>query len=445
MALQDRSPPVVTFASQKPQPFLQALPNETLVEVMKHIPSFSALGHLIQAFPQYEGLIDKYQGDIFPSVVRASRKFEIGRIEIAIMNFRRRERGRLCPESYFYHWYLWDEDVEIEIDHLYATSSHTATPTNAPSMDGNLEIYEHAFLSAFEKPLSALQDIAKVSHGIEEIIRSFCAARILKPSRIGMKVRPPSSTEISRIRRALWRFQLCYELLHPHDSIFSQPRAPLYPPQPRFIHYQQHPHSREKRPSQPNWLEAYNGGFYSRRTQLSSLHEYMQKLCIWEIDEIEAVRSYLAAEVNAVQQQIHCLGEEVHLPALPITVQQLYHDLNHWRPDTDHTIDHFIVLDLHLRQYTLSPTLWPEYGAANSANTTQRGRMLARHEQWGWCMWDEERLRSCGLLLEHGDAADEATRRCRNLVATDVGEWVERRWEEGLRRQRERAEAEWRE
>ena len=86
-------------------------------------------------------------------------------------------------------------------------------------------------------PMATLRDISDVSHSIEILVRDFAHSRIAIPSK-----EPDDSispTELCHIRRAFWRFQLCYELSGSRESSAAPARQqgpPCRSPlSPRFV------------------------------------------------------------------------------------------------------------------------------------------------------------------------------------------------------------------
>lgn len=77
-----------------------------------------------------------------------------------------------------------------------------------------------------ENPVTMLLDISSIYESIELLVEILAFTRITLPSKNPHY--QPSPTELCRIRRAFWRFQLCYELCHPEGyvSLLNRSRGP---------------------------------------------------------------------------------------------------------------------------------------------------------------------------------------------------------------------------
>ena len=174
---------------------------------------------------------------------------------------------------------------------------------------------------------------------------------------------------------------------------------------------------------------------------LQSLYRFVSFLRPWEVEEIEAVRSHSATAINTLQY-IRMLRRRFYRPSLPFTLQQLLHDLDLWQEEKAGTHDHLIVAELRVKEFTgMSDTLYYWAQRTDELSTVDRARMSARHgEQWGWCIWSEERLARCGLLLDDGPAADQAYQEVYEAMITDTVRFLARKWTADLKAELEALE-----
>lgn len=73
------------------------------------------------------------------------------------------------------------------------------------------------------------------------------------------------------------------------------------------------------------------------------LQDFLNTLTVWEIEELDAVRSHIRAEVNAVQRNRIAGASSDDLTDQPLLLQKKIRDLDYWRSEphlpTDHLLD----------------------------------------------------------------------------------------------------------
>ena len=360
---------------------LQALPTELLLEITKYITDFPSLHGLLTFLTAHNrgvSLTENFQEEIFANVIRAGREQELSRILNAIMTLRNHSATKRilsmegAKENFIYK-YLRSDDRE---------------------RDGKPHYLQH-----FSDPVATIRDIWSISEDIEALVQDFAQARVVKPSE--QPERPPSPTELHRIRRAFWHFQLCYELVHAEESMPSGAEDETQSQRSRrFVHYRTH---QVEMPDFPitGWLYGHAGKKIS-----PTVHVYMHSIPSWAVEEVEAVRFHLASLINALQYQ----GQEN--PSLftcqPALLQRLIQDLEHWREDKENPVDHLLVADL-----------WSVHDRSP----------VADRERWGWGMWDTERLSKRGLKPGSQDKQsqlqlDKVLRKCEDAQSTYIDRWV---------------------
>ncbi|KAL2058976.1 hypothetical protein ABVK25_000268 [Lepraria finkii] len=77
------------------------------------------------------------------------------------------------------------------------------------------------------------------------------------------------------------------------------------------------------------------------------LQDFLNTLTVWEIEELDAVRSHIRAEVNAVQRNRIAGASSDDLTDQPLLLQKKIRDLDYWRSEPHLPTDHLLVVDLH--------------------------------------------------------------------------------------------------
>ena len=208
-SLNPRSTAKVDSHSQPVLRGLRAPPTEMLVEILKYIPSFDCLYNLLILLPTGRAILGSFGRDIFNAVFRTSRKYQVAR-QIQMVMIIRNRRPYLPTTRNYFHRLLDADQPDVILLRLYNSSG---------------------------APMATLRDISDVSHSIEILVRAFAHSRIAIPSK-----EPDDSilpTKLCRIRRAFWRFQLCYEMSELRESS-AAPARQQGPPRrsplsPRFV------------------------------------------------------------------------------------------------------------------------------------------------------------------------------------------------------------------
>lgn len=380
---------------------LQTFPTELLLKITKYIPDFPSLNGLLTLLTAHNrgvSLVERFQTEIFANVIRAGRGHELSRIVTAVMTLRNhsptRRMGLLkgirqrWAEQEFIYEYLRSDDFE---------------------RDGKPH-----YLQRFSDPVSTIRDIWSISQDIDALVQDFAEVRIIKPSQ--QPERPPSPTELYRIRRALWHFQLCYELVHPEEPVPSgaEDETPSQRSR-RYVRYRTQQDENQWYPK-PGWLYGHKRNRDPSYGILSTLPHHIYNLPCWLGEEINGVRFHLASLVNAFQY----LGQGLapRLSRQPELLQRLVKDLNHWRANREEPADHLLVAEL---RYERDPN-------------------LVDKEQWGWAMWDADRLSSRGLkpgfqprhfYSEH--LSDKAFQECEDSQSTYIDRWVAQKYIDDVR------------
>ena len=370
---------------------LQALPAEILLEITKYITDFPSLNGFLTLVATHNrgfSFIEEFQKDIFANVIRAFSHPDLSRVVTAVMTLRNDSMTKRilleerAGENFIYK-YLRSDDRE---------------------RDGKPH-----YLQSFSDPIATIRDIWSISEDIEALVQDFAQARIVRPSQ--QPERPPSASELYRIRRAFWHFQLCYELIQAENPMPSRIKDQSQSQRSRrYVHYRSHRFGDKCFPN-TGWLYGHKGRKLSRTVNCCQ-----HTVPYWKFGMIEAVRLHLASLVNTIQYQGQ--GKTAPLSSRqPALLQRLVNDLDHWREDKENPVDHLLVADLR-----------PEHNRSP----------IADKEQWGWAMWDGERLTMRGLKPDSprkrfGRQSDKAFRECEDAQSTYIDRWVVEKFMDDVR------------
>lgn len=345
------------------------LPAELLIEVMKYMPDLAALSRLFTACPkETKPTFMEYRKEIISSVLdNMSPELRNAAFDVLVT--------RRCSPI------MRPRDMTLHIQN-------------------RLDAREYDRLRLSDYLPFELLDLIRISGSIESLTDSFARDRILRPCEQQQHSMPLSPVELHRIRRSLWRFQLCYEMCHPRNAIPPRQSNDQKPKSTRqFVHYQ---------PRQPithilpNWLQSRGEAF-----RPETLSRFLPNLALWEQAELEAIQFHLVQEVNRIQylrslRSYHPEYNQLH--GQPFLLRRLIRDIDRWDPNnpTDHVLVTPFHQSLHVPHY---PIVWDrrrEFYNASTPNTRRqvpiRGLQGGQTPQWGWCLWDEARLLRRGLI-----------------------------------------------
>lgn len=274
---------------------------------------------------------------------------------------------------------------------------------NRPASPFTLEGFSHACLGLSNSPLKPFQNptavlgyIAQTFESVDALTRSLGHDRILMPEFYLAKEGPSSLTasEHHRIQRALWSFQLCYDVCHPVASTIAPEDWKLAVSRwDRSYVALEH--------SVDGWLCGHGW-----RQPPYSLEIFRNKFEIWEEDELEAIRYHLRSEVNKVQFERDADG---HIDrSVPQMIRRLLRDADHWRPNQVGKHDHLLVARFEKpvpRSYKDQLPPW-----VDSPKGTQGPSLLHcpvdcffnYEPEWGWRLWDQSRLRKRSHMIPLG-------------------------------------------
>lgn len=233
-----------------------------------------------------------------------------------------------------------------------------------------------------------LFSMAETAENISVLAHRFAKERILRPA--GDPEGQLSASEWHRIYRAFWRFQEIFEKRCANDDDGGRKGSSGGK---RYVSGRTWPNLREdpgetwlKRsvPSTPSWW----------------LHDV--RMLEWEVGEIEAVKEHLRCEVNNVQIGRYQRSSGPDHLSCPILIQNLIKSVENWPTDAGGlSKDHALVAELIPIWSHEGPLFDPTVTHLSSHESRfmeNRQKSLDIHEEWGWRMFDRERLVFCGLL-----------------------------------------------
>ena len=373
------NPAIADMAFQTTNPhFLDRIPNEVVCNVMASMPDLPTLCNFVNANSSLRILYQSSYKNIFLGTMRQDPSMQIQKLICVVLSIR---NGAGLQEIH--------EDHYSDFLDMFLDNEHRP-----------LEIDE------FDDPLSALQDIAEISHDMEDFIASFIASCLREPGSIACfhkKAESASKTETHRIRRAFWRLHLLFWLFKYRLEAYG--------------------------------LEAIVPGANEEFADYVYAEDHLTN---WELEEVECAYYHLR---DYYRQNARLGQQDAHFKAQPFILQRLLENLGYNKheavpSDLDSEYSERITLKAYRkvrenrvtsifdwsRDYYNSPvrikTLWSDIPCTNRPNTGWEyyvryggeGGMIDEPEhdcigrgpvifhQWGYCMWDRERFVRWGLL-----------------------------------------------
>ena len=388
-------------------PSLQTLPLELLLEISKYFldfPSLNGLFTLLTAHYQGVSFIQDFQSTIFANVIRFDREDQITRIIIAVMSLRN--------DTTIGHPFSKDGLAELDFVWKYLLS---------PDIKSARKPH---YLPWFSDPIATVRDICQISEDIEKLVQVFLNACIIKPS--GQKdALPVSSTELYRTRRAFWRFQLCFDMCHADDLVpygfdsqHTSPLAALFPcywsRQIYVLGFLDATRLEPTNPIIPDFLT-----FFLRNTSGQ------------EVEELDTVHYCLALLINKLQYG-GGHNNSSRLRSQPALLQRLINDVAHQQDEEgDEKVDPIAFMRSEIRHGGARFALYREnrrregFQALNQAIISNVPSISDKN--WGWRIWDEDRLamRSLSSLTgSNGIEFRKILQECEEAQSTYLDYWV---------------------
>ena len=361
---------------------LWKIPNELILDILLKMPDLVTLHNFLTAYPQAQSMYRSCYKKILNTVINQLNSLQIRKLVSVVINLRN------LPDL------VYIEDFEEYLDlHLEGEDPALLTQDLSDS-------------------ISALRDIALVTKDIECFRKSFIDRRLRQPcstSRSSKKEAPPSRIELHRLDRAFWRLQLLCEVFRAQ----------------------------------------WNSGFLSA-SPYDFASDYVDGLSHWELEETECVYYHLREQYSLLRTDIPTAS--IRLNRTPITsqppiVQRLLINMGHnieapsplhleVGNQTDWRLGEFYTAFRRARDVPWIrdiQTEWPDNQEANTPNEgwncysrfsetigssfesseefeysqgfPRCGPVVCFHN-WGYCIWDKERLKKWGVLGTAADGSD---------------------------------------
>ena len=355
---------------------LWKLPNELILDILLKMPNLVTLHSFLTAYPQARDLYRACYKKILITVIRQLNSLQIQKLVCTVINLRN------LPDL------VYIEDFEEYLD------SHLEGEDPALLIDDIFDSF------------SALRDIALITKDIECFQKSFIDRRLRQPcntSKSSKKEAPPSQTELHRINRAFWRLQLLCELFRARWSsgfLIASPFDIAGEYVYRLSHWE---------------LEETECAYYHVREQYSLLRTDIPTA------SIRLNRTPITCQPPIVQRLLLNMGHRIQAPS-PLHLE--VDNLTNWRRGE---------LYIAFKQGREDPwsrytqTEWSDMQEANTPNEGWScyfrfsetisssfepsegfptcGPVVCFHN-WGYCIWDKERLRKWGVLGTAADGSD---------------------------------------
>ena len=351
-------------------------PNELILDILLKMPDLVALHNFLTAYVQARDLYRACYMKILKVVIDQLESLQIKKLVCTVINLRN------LPDL------VYIEDFEEYLD------LHLEGEDPALMID---DIYDS---------FSALRDIALITKDIQCFQKSFIDRRLRQPcttSKSSKKETPPSQIELHRINRAFWRLQLLCELFRAR----------------------------------------WSSGFLSA-SPYDIAGDYVDRLSHWELEEMECVYYHLREQYDLLR--IDTTATSIRRHRTPITsqppiVQRLLLNMGHKieAPSPIHleldSPTHWRYGEIYVAfqqgrevPWCIYPqTVWSDIDEANTPNEGWMcyfrfsrtinssfehsegfptcGPVICFHN-WGYCIWDKERLKRWGMLGPAADGSD---------------------------------------
>ena len=367
------------------------LPTELRVMVTLQIADIPSLFNLVLADPSIESLLHSFLPSVLPSVLARSMPLELQNLVYMI----------------------------LAIQTIGKVPGHEISRLLQCHLDPNGARQIWRSQRSVIQSMSALRTIAYIHRAIEYFTQTFATCLCQSPSTSGQAPQHDesilSAAEIHRVRRALWRFEACCELSR-------------------------------------SWLPSYDSNLVEPDDKISRLGLFLKQLNPWEIEELHCVYEHLEnlLDRNSHDPRTDCSGKVISPYTLPTS--QFYasapcetsagtrtkrlsqglislHDyLQHTPvrtrindrhyvhiPNEDFIIstirhlkhEHQRFSNFHEWKISSDTCQWTDNHGTSTANSGWRFfsysdadklHSFAYLRQFGFCIWDERRLRSWAVL-----------------------------------------------
>ena len=340
------------------------------------MPDLVTLHNFITAYPQSQDLYKRCYKKIFKTVLHRLKSLQIQKVVCTVISIRNR------PDF---------DDIENFESYLDSHLEHEDSPLVIDDVTDSLV---------------ALRDIALITQDIEYFQKSFIDRRLRQPcktSKSSKEKGPPSQTELHRINRGLWRLHLVFEIFRARSRGLD---------------------------------DYYYLGVVA--------DDFVESLTHWELEEMECTYYHVREQYSLLRSDTpanSALDPGVPISSQPPIIQRLLFNMGHSREspspsqlDVDDEMPwqygELYSAFIAAREVSWSrhiQTVWSDKQEANYPNAgwvcyfrfcrtiassfepsrgfPRCGPIVCFHN-WGYCIWDEERLRKWGVLGTGANGSD---------------------------------------
>ena len=355
---------------------LWKVPNELVLNILMEMPDVVTLHNFVTAYPQSRELYRRCYKEILKTVLHRLKSLQIQKLVCTVISIRNRpDLSDIEDFENYFDSHLEYEDSPLLIDDV--TDS-----------------------------LVALQDIALITQDIEYFQKAFIDRRLRQPcntSNSSRKEAPPSQIELHRINRGLWRLQLVCEIFR---------------------------------------AQFRGGGCITYVGDVAD--NFVESLTHWELEEMECTYYHVREQYSLLKSDTP--AKSALCPGIPIScqppiIQRLLINMGHSRESpspsqlevddqTDWRHGDLYTAFRVAREVPWSrhiQTVWSDQQEANTPNEgwscyfrfceticsffepsqgfPRSGPVVCFHN-WGYCIWDKERLRRWGVLGTRANGSD---------------------------------------
>ncbi|KAL8924750.1 MAG: hypothetical protein Q9208_003839 [Pyrenodesmia sp. 3 TL-2023] len=375
---------------------LEQLPNEIIFGILEFVPDFVSLQNFLHASPHLGQLFPGNFKNVFISILDQIESQQLRNLIKTVLAVRHNIKTQ-------YSWDLRD--------------THEAPILGYPMMKE-----DRLCLEDMQDPLSALRDIAHTYRDLKHFERSFVTSCFTRRGLAGIEQRALSPVEDHRIRRALWRFQLLFEICDMRTQV-------------RSANFHCSPSESDGNPNRynaPNYWRYRQGlpraeaNILQRKSDI--MDHFLSIMNTWEFEEMQCLASHMCSAYQTLktkrahvpvhsqkpilQRLLKTVGFDPHelspgnlddCPEGICTRDNLFHQafyicgeglISRGTQPSDCDVpgadgptkgwDCFTTYNYH----GVEIARWTEYNAFRL-----EPRVL---QTWGYCIWDDERLHDWG-------------------------------------------------
>lgn len=354
---------------------ISELPNEVLEHIMGYLDGVPALHAFVEAHSQAKLLFHARPRLMLLSAIRnCSMALHIKQLACTVM-YVRSQPDELPTLGHLINTYVYWKLRNEASQKLLEASLFLAKSDSVALLYDFADVYRQ--IAEAEESLIRVQ-LPKTADRIRRLVDRECLSWPIHCPREGRLEKPPSPTELHRIRRALWRLWFYFRIFHDLQG-------------------------------DKNYRSPYKN--------LHAQNSFFHHLTIWELEEIECVYYHLQHQTRSLWRKTCTSCNQQVLPDIIYNGickecrggEKIRVKLNGEERKEDPHTDSFSHACSEFRNYmyrtepfadwTDTPAAkHPNAGFQHSPKYYLRVQSLGCLFDWGYCMWDESRFKAWHLV-----------------------------------------------